>query len=41
MAATSDNRMNNIDTKMKTVLASEKAVLGPVQRKTKKEVRKR
>jgi|GEM_PF-2840205 len=45
MAATSDKRTNNIDTKMNilfaTEKATEKALLGPVQGKTAKRIRKR
>ena len=41
MAATSDKGTNNINAKMSILLATEKIELGPVQRKTKKEVRKR
>jgi len=41
MVATSDKGTNSINTKMNILLATEKNVFGPVQRKTKKEVRKR
>ena len=40
MVATLGKRTNNIETKMKTLLATEKIELGPVQRSTKKEVNK-
>ena len=41
MAATSNKGTNNINAKMKTLLATEKAVLGQVQRKNEKKRRKR
>jgi len=41
MAATSDKGTNNINTKMKVLIANNKAVFGPVQRKTAKRIIKR
>jgi len=41
MVATSDKRRNNLDAKMNILLAAEKTVFGPVQRKTAKRMRKR
>ncbi len=41
MAATSDKRTNNINSKMKVLFAKELAVLGPVQGITAKRMRKR
>ena len=41
MAATSGKRTNNLNGNMKRLLSRKKAVLGPVQGKTKNRVRKR